>query len=177
MGFSFASAENAIVAAVKAALTGVAGATVILGDQDEPRPMGPYVQVRVGQPRKVGSLDGVELAYDGAQPNGSQITLTTGGPRVLPLQLQAFAPVTTGDSSAMALMNRVVLQLEKDGQTELFEAAGLAVGPVGTPQNLSALVETATQSRAVLEVELHTTDSATEQTTFIETVPAVGTYH
>lgn len=164
--------ENAIRVWVKAG-SGYGDSAVLWSDQTHARPSGAFITVRLGDTVPLGN-DEVEVLTDlGADP-GEEIELRAVGRRELSVSVQAFTPGVTGSSAGRGILSTVQTALALPSVRAALDAAGLTPFDVGSVRNISALVGTAFEGRAVLDVRFYTNDTASEFTGYIEDVEAVS---
>jgi hypothetical protein len=161
--------ENAVVAEIKTALVGVAGASVIWRDQTRGRPARPFVTlawVDVEPAPNTGPID----YYDDTPgaPAGAELTLSTDTIAQARLEVQTYATDMTGDVSAMALALRIMSQLNGIDSVSRLSEVGVGLDNVGRAQSFSDIFQTEHESRAVLTVSCKFVSTATSTLTYVE---------
>lgn len=161
--------EDAIRAWVKTA-TGYDDAHVFFADQKPDRPAGPYITIRLDLATPLGAVDAVEENYDEDREDGAQIEQVIIGEREVVARLQVFNAATTGAGSAISIMSAVQLALSLPSVRDALSAACASPHDRGSVQNLGALLGTAFDGRASLDVKFYTRETISEFTTWIERV-------
>lgn len=90
------------------------------------------------------------------------------------LSVQVYSDTCHGANHAAALLAGLSRELRKDSRTLALRQAGCKAWAAGSVQDLSALLDTRSESRALCEVTVATLDSTTEATGYISTVPLTG---
>lgn len=80
----------------------------------------------------------------------------------------------TGDDDAPALLRRLKNSLKLLSTIETLRAAGATIAEVGGVRNVSAVIETGWQDRAVMTIRILTADVSTEAGLAIESVQGSG---
>jgi hypothetical protein len=80
----------------------------------------------------------------------------------------------TGDDDAASLLRRLKNSLKLMSVTETLRAVGITVAEVGDVRNVSVVIETEWQDRAVLTIRILTADVSSETGTSIEAVQGQG---
>lgn len=163
----------ATVAAVRTwvmAGTGLPTGSVIIADQDGPRPAKPYATVKLASIAALGAYDESKHEYDAGADPGEEITITTGGHRELVVSVNVYTPASTGSAGALAFAMKLRSAASSETTTTAMQAAGASLFDVGQVRDLSAIDRTKFEGRAQLDARLYTTDSTSETTTFIESV-------
>jgi hypothetical protein len=155
--------ENALHAWVSAALA----FDVIWADQNAPAPAIPARGGRYGTIRLTGPFgQGAELASatNLSNPAGQEIEQTVSEQQEWSLSVQVYG------ANARAQLAGAKLKLQLPAALEALRAAGVAVVDVGDTQDVSALVGSQIETRALMDVRIRTVDSATERTGYIDRV-------
>jgi hypothetical protein len=174
MPLSFPAIESALVAFVETA-SGLSG-KVVLAMQTAPQPPMPYATVRISGPRPAGGpWPRIIQSFDAAQPAGQEVSLQAVVDEELTVSLQFFTALTFGAGSARALMAQVRVALALQSTLDPLRAAGLALIDVGDIHDLSAILETAFQGRAALDLRFLVADDVTERTGYVGSVGISGT--
>jgi hypothetical protein len=169
---SWTAIESAVQNWVEGA-TGLDDAHVIFAEQNAATPAGDFITIRLGDTVALGAYDRVEVIHRPENPPGEEVELTSHGCRELTVSIQAFTVETHGDASGRALLSKVRNALALPAVREALRAVGLAPFDSGSVRNITALVDTDFQGRAIFEARFNLTESAVERTTFIETVELV----
>ncbi len=177
--------ENALSSWVRTA-SGLDTAHVYFGDQNGPQPAtGVFITIRLGDIVPLGAYDSIDFSNQNlGAPNGTEIELRTFAPRSFTVSLQCFSAVTVTPGAVPAtgkdILGKVQNALGLESVRYALNAAGLVPYDIGTVQNVSALLETAFEGRANLDVLFYTTDDISEFVGYINqltpsTAPT-GTY-
>lgn len=165
---NWSTVQDALRSWVSAA-TGVALASVIMAEQDGPRPTKPFATIRVSGIRRLGAFDGSAATTTAGTPDpGEEVTLTTGGHRELGVSVNVFTVPTQGASCAFALASKLHAQADTEGVRATMKAAGASLFEVAPVRNLNDVFRTAMEGRAQVDARLYVTESVTELTTYIE---------
>ncbi len=169
---SFDAIELALIAWLEPSIgTG----KVILSKQKGPQPAVPYATISITGPRPASSpWPSLVQSYDAAQPQGSEIEMRAVFEREITVSVQAYTAATRGDSSAKALLSRAGARLGLPGVLDALRAAGLALVGTGDTQDVSALLDTAYQGRAALDLQFLVSDEVAERTGYVETLGITG---
>lgn len=171
----WAAVENAIHAWV-AAGSGLAAGKVIWDDQGGPRPSVPFIALHREGPATKGL--GVETRispYTGGGPYPA-VDVDAIAQKEFDLSVTAFTGPVTSGGSATALLDPVELNSHSQTQFLLFSQAGICCFDRGPVQNLSQVVETVFEGRALLRVRFRLVSGLNEQLGWIQTVGVVGTF-
>lgn len=164
-----AAIQNALRGWVAVA-TGITLASVIMADQDGPRPAKPFATVRLSAVLPLGAYDGVYTSMVAGTPDPrEEVLVTVAGHREIVVSIQVFTATTQGSASALVLANKLKSAASLPSQQAVFDAAGASLFEVGQVRDLSAVFRTANEGRAQVDARLYATESLTETTTFIET--------
>jgi len=166
---TWTTVENAVQAWFAAA-SGVPSASVRWANQKVPRPSRPYAELKRISVSDEGTFDELRLSFDGAQPAGQEIGVTTYGPRRVLVSCQVFSDVVTGAGTASEYVELARSALSLPSVLSALRAGGLSLVNRGGTRDLSALVETASESRAQLDVTFSVADCATDRTGYFDTV-------
>jgi hypothetical protein len=174
MPLSFPIIESALVAFIETA-SGLTG-KVALAMQTAPQLAMPYATVRITGPRPAGGpWPRIIQSYDAAQPVGQEVSLQAVVDEELTVSIQLFTPLTFGAASARALMAQLRMALALQSTLDPLRDAGLALVDVGDIHDLSAILETAFQGRAALDLRFLVADDLTERTGYVGSVGVSGT--
>lgn len=143
-------------------------AQVIVADDIGPRPPLPYLTVKittidigVGEDEDVAALDG-----DGNP------TLTARGCRLASVSVQAF-----GGTTALGWLAAARLALRLPAMQAQLNGDGIVIVPTGAPRDLSRLIDTAIEARAVWDLQVrYGVTSAAEEQVAAETVQLTTTF-
>jgi hypothetical protein len=170
MALNWETIEDAIWTWLKAG-TGLPDDSIIWADQNAPQENNPVVMARIAGPLlPLGAMDSVAMNYDPSRPEGQEIELRVMGHREMTVYVQAYTDEPNGSSAAMALLSNAQIALALPTVRDGLRQAGLAPFDTGRVMNLSALDEMKFEGRASLDVRFYVADTASEFTTWIETV-------
>jgi hypothetical protein len=163
--------ENAIAAEIRAPLAEYDG-VVIWRDQTRTRPRRVFATL-AWQDAAPTAFTAPVVCYEATpgQPPGQELTEVTMTSNTLSVEVQVMCTDITGDTAALALAVRIAAELEAPDTLERLGAAGIAVRDVGRVQNISELLQTEHESRAVFAVSL---DTVTETRRLLSYVERVG---
>lgn len=164
---SITAVEDALLAWVKIA-SGLDDEHAFFANQKVQRPSGTYVTVHVTSVRTLGTNDGLETNYDAGRPAGSEIELQVVGQREVAASIQVYNAATTGSASAIELIAKIQLAATLPSVQEVLDAAGVSLFDFGDARDLSALLGTAFDGRAVLSVRTYVRLTLSEFTAWIE---------
>lgn len=169
-------AWNAVEDAIRSWV--VAGAAFVVSDSriyfaDQDIPAGerePRVSIRIGDANQVGQA-AQKQTYDAARPAGQEIEFASKTMLELTVDLQAFAPVTTGSGpTARSILSAVLAALALPSVRYNLNEAGLGVIAEGGVQRIPQVRGATHEDRATMSVRFLLAQQATERTTFIENV-------
>jgi hypothetical protein len=168
---SFSTVEAALIAW----LTPTFGSgKVILKGEKGTQPNLPYAVVSIAGPRRAGAPRGsVVQDFDPAQV-GAEVGLTVVVEEELGVSVQAYTAPRSNNSSAKALLAVARTRILLPSVHDALATAGLALIEVSDTQDLTALLETGFQGRAVLDLRFLVTDEAAERTGYVATVGITG---
>lgn len=169
MAIPFAAVENAL----HAWLATATGIVCIWAEQDGPQPATPYCIMRLDGPFRATQSDELRSITNLGNAAGQEVEQTWIKQREIVVHLQAFADsqVEGGSSPARDYLDRADEQLDLESVLDTLATSGLiVVGEPRTVQNVSTVVETRWQSRAMLDVRFRLTDSVMEKTGFVDGV-------
>jgi hypothetical protein len=146
--------------------------SVILANQDGPRPSAPFMTIALGDLVSAGWPDAVSHEYDSIE---DELIHTATGTRSLAVSIQAFTDEPNGDNTAAERLETLRTSMQLPTAKERFAAAGLSPYFAASVRQVPELYRTETQGRALLEVRFYVTTTATETGTYIETVEATDT--
>lgn len=101
---------------------------------------------------------------------GQEILMRSRGQRDCTLNMQCFAAEARGNSSAMALLNKVVSGSNLETRRAAFVAAGIGLAKLEGPRFLDGLIGSIFEPRAILEAKFFLAEEVSEATTFIQYV-------
>lgn len=177
-------AFDALEAAVAVWLlkTGLSASKICRMDDKLPQKAAPYVTYKVRTPKKVGGRD-EERYTDIAVPlPEEEVLVTIAGQREIVVSVQCFTHATVGaaDSggnyTAKDYLSRAQTALALPSVHDALAAAGLVFIDVQNFADFSEPLGPIGAGRATLDVRFRAVDSATETTTYIETVTPAGTF-
>jgi hypothetical protein len=172
MSINWTNIENALVAWVNGT-SQIGGNSAVWKFQAEPQLVQPYITIHRSPPTPIG-LDPVTTTYDGAQPAGQEIQIVLAGQREIIVTLECFSNSLTGGGHASEYLGNCLTGLLLPSQSYALWAAGLGLRERGKPQDLSSLLATAFQSRAICEVRFGLVDvQADAPTGYIDTVDLI----
>lgn len=178
---SWQDIEDALRVWVKTS-TGYADSQVIWADQTARRPEGDFITLKLTD---VISFTGPDelLQLQDLSRVGEEIEAQVMGRREFGVSLQAFSsavcspgslvnpfPLGFSDATARAALARCQLGLSLPSVRDTLAAEGATPFDIGSVQNLTALVGTKFEGRALLEVRFYCTMTISEFTTYIEHV-------
>lgn len=191
------AAVEAVLVAQVCAGTGLAAGKVILEGQTLPsslsgasvpgagRPPLPYASVWHGDEDCLSFLaetlvsdnpDGHEGDPEAVPPVvGTELLVDHDVPSEFHVRVQVFTAEVRGNSAAPVLLSKFHNWLQTDTARDAFRAAGIGLIEAGTVQNLTGLVETRIEGRAVLDLRLRYRDGAREALTYISSVEVTPT--
>lgn len=150
--------ENALHAWVAAAL----GVETIWAGQNAPAPALTYATLRLSGPFGHGAE--LSSATNLSNPAGQEIEQTVSEQQEWSLSVQVYG------SGALALLAAAKLKLQLPSALEAVRAAGVAVVEAGDTQDVSALIGSQLETRALMDVRIRTVDQATERIGYIDRV-------
>lgn len=154
---------------VKAA-TGYSDSAVIWAEQSGSCPLPAFITLRLGELLALGAFDELVTETDLLRPAGTEVELRAEGLREFAVSVQAFGPSTTGNATGRAVLAKCQTALMLPSVRTALAAAGITPFDIGPVQNVTALVHTKFEGRAILEVRFYVRDSISEYTGYIETV-------
>ena len=172
MAIVWATIENALRAWVKTG-SGYADSKIIWVDQNGPRPANDFITLRIGDLVSLGAVDELRVTTNLANPNGSEIVLEVNGLREFTLSIQAFNTATVSTSTSREVLSKVQAALKLPSVRALLNAAGLGPFDMGSVKNISALLQTKFEARAILETRFYVNETVSENTGYINTVTLV----
>lgn len=155
--------------------SGLDDKNIIWAQQGNVQPKGQFITMRMGDLIPLGACDEESHAYDDeAEPPaegevGTEITISLNGRRQFSLSVQVFED---GDLSAYSLLSKVQTSVGLPSYRDDLDAADLSCFDIGQVQNITALSETVFEPRAQCDLTFYCSETASEQTTFVETVEA-----
>jgi hypothetical protein len=143
---------------------------VIWADQNGQRPGQPFVTLRrdAGQALNPNE-DELVVSMNPSPTTADEIQMDTRVVTEFTVSVQVFTKDTRGDFSANALASVIRNRLSMQSQLDAFRPLGLAVVARGSVQNLTDLLETGFEGRAVMDVRFRVTDGTTEFVGYIGT--------
>jgi hypothetical protein len=165
--------EDAVRAWVLAG-SGLAPDLVFFADQDLPTSeVQPRISIRIGDGNRVGQA-ALQHTFDAGQPLGQEIQFAAQQMLEIVVDLQAFAPRTTGTPTARTVMASVLASLALPSVRDALNAAGLGVLEEGSVQRLPQVRSATNEDRAIASVRLLVKQEATERTGYIASVESSG---
>jgi len=164
MSLDLSTIETALVALVNSILT---TDTVIIADQNAPRPAGIYTLIKIVD---IGTA-GIEASTFEDQ-DGPDIDLieTVEAQRDLLVSFNCFY------GSAMTRANKLRLLVSSNSALELLNAAGLGIGKVSDIREMTSVVDGLFESRAQFDLNLYASDSEDLITLAILTARLTGSF-
>lgn len=160
--------EQAIRAWVKTA-SGLTDESVFFSNQKVERPASAYVTIRLGDLVPLGAVDPVTENYDADRDPGVEIEQVVEGTRSLGVSIQVFNGAVAGALSAMNVAKKLQLGIRLPSVRDALNTAGMSPYQIGGVRNLAALLGTAFDGRAQLDVSFYVHETVSEFTTYIET--------
>jgi len=133
------------------------GITVIIANQDAPRPEEPYATVHVTPSNKIG-LDRVTYAND----TGSDLDETIEGHRTLTASLNFFKKGAANNASTFKT------KLQGNEQISFFKVNGLGFVSANEIKDLSEVIKNLWEERVQFDLVFHALSNFTETVTAIE---------
>lgn len=170
---NFTAIENALAAWVTAQS---GGPLPIWDKQAQPQPALPYITLKRAPPVALILLDPVTISYNGSAPLGQEITTTITAQKEMTVTLECFANTITGAGTAAEYLSELITSLRFPSVLAALYAVGLSIRRKENVLDLSALVATAFQTRASVEIVLGLVDVATDVPTgYIDTAQVTPT--
>ena len=149
------------------------GWKVIFAEQQGSVPEGPFVTIRLGDPRALGAFDDpIYTSNIGSPPN--DVTFTVAGVREFGVRLQAYGGRTqvVGDNSPRAVLSAVRQALELPSVRSALQInAGLSPFDNRQPvRNVATAANAIFEPRAVFECRFYVVETASQTITEILTV-------
>jgi hypothetical protein len=162
--------ENAIAAEIRAPLAEYDG-VAIWRDQTRTRPRRVFATM-AWQDAAPTAFTAPVVCYEATpgQPLGQELTEVTMTSNTLSLEVQVMCTDMVGDTAALPLALRIAAELEAPDTLERLGVAGIAVRDVGRVQNISEILQTEHESRAVFTVSLDTVTETRRLLTYVERV-------
>lgn len=158
--------EEALRAWVRKA-SGLDDNKIVFAEQDVIRLPIPFITLRLGDLVPLGSADEMKQSFDATRPPGEEVEVTVQGSRSFSLSVQCFG---NSDKSARAILSKVQTALSLPSVREGFEAAGISSYEMSPVQNITALLETSFEPRAVMDIGFYCSEEVSERTTYIGSV-------
>lgn len=151
------------------------GLTVIWADQNGPRPAAPFVAL--GRPTIRGQgIDWLDIEENPGGDPGEDQTFTARGPRTVEITAQCFAADATGAAGAAVYLETLRSKARLPSQRATLHAVKTALAMFGPVQSSAEVTNSADiEPRAIATLTFHTTASASELGTWIETADITGT--
>lgn len=170
MAIAWATVENALHTWVRLG-TGYAGTQVIFATQpDAPRPARPFATITTGALRPLGLDDSQEIVRSGSPPAGQEIEIRAGGPREFEVTVSVFTSTTTGTGAARAVLSLVQAALALPSIIAAFGAAGVSCFDSGEVRDVTTVLDTAHEGRAILDCRFYANEFVSEYVGHIEEV-------
>jgi hypothetical protein len=147
--------------------TDLPDSAVIFAEQNGPRPVAPFAEVRVGDILPVGAVDAYEAVYDASADEGEEMVETSRGLREVPATVRVFTNSAIGASSAAAILSGVQTALGLPGTRDALHAAGVTCFDRGTIQRIPSVLDTKWEGRATLTVRFYAEETAVSSTGYI----------
>lgn len=156
--------------AVCAWLATATGYPCILANQNGPQPVKPYLTAYLRTPDSPGGAKGAGM--DETRPTATAGVFKHTKFRGQTWQIQCYSNAVVGDLHACAILETGIESLSLESvKNALCKNGHLAVVPVNTPvHDLSALLETRGESRAMCEVNFNVVSRLSENIGWIEQV-------
>lgn len=170
--------EDALAAWVRSTTGLTAEGQVIFADQDGIRPgsappaEGPFCTIRIGDLTPI-SRHVVERNFDANRPGGQEVEIVVSIVNRFTPSVQFFSPTTTGEQSALALASRARVGMGLPSVHDALRAAGFSNFDPGAVRNLSRVLQTRNESRALLEPSFYVVERASEFIGYIAEVVVV----
>lgn len=162
--------EDAIRTWVKNA-SGLSDAHVLWAEQTGARPpSGDFMTIRLGDIVPLGAVDELLELTDLDRPAGQEIELRAMGVREFHVSVQAFSAATVRGNTARAQLARVQNALRLPSFRDALDEVGLSPFDAGTVRNVTELVGTKFEGRAVLDVRFYVADTVSEFVGYIDDV-------
>jgi hypothetical protein len=168
MALAWANIEDALHAWVAEAT----GLPVIWADQNAPQPSSDFCTMRIRSFKKLGLTDAVVRFYH-SEPEADADTpleYKSQGIREFTLAVNALTRRTNRTTSATVVLSNLQASADMPSTTARLKAVGLVLVDCNDVLNLSGLLETDIQGRALLEIRFRVTDSLSEWVGIIERV-------
>ena len=171
MSLDVSAAQGAFINWVQSVLA-LPEANLLWANQAAPEPTsGAWVSLRLLDVSPVAEVDTSRAVYVGGAELGEEVEVVTEGLRSLTFSIQAFSRgVVAGNSSALALLSRLLMATRLESARAAFLAGGLSLYRRGAVTDLSALNAQRFEGRALLELFFYAVDSASEATGYISSV-------
>lgn len=156
--------------AICAWLATATGYPCIMANQSAPQPQKPYLTAYLRTRDEPGGAKGAGM--DETRPTATPGVFKYAKFRSLGVQVQCYSNAVTGDLHACAILETGIESLSLEAvKNKLRKDAKLAVKPVNSPvHDLSALLETRGESRAMCEVSFNVVSRLSENIGWIEHV-------
>ena len=141
--------------ALYAWLHGQAGIVTTWKNQKAPEAAYPFAQLAViSGPTREGYSDSQTEAFDGTQPTGAEITITSKGPRLYTVSIDIHASSDVGGANAQHYISLAESALEKPSVRLALLIAGIAIVEVMPPVDLDETVNVEWVSRCKLDLRI-----------------------
>lgn len=163
---TFEDFENAIQAQVVAA-TGFSGSKVVWANQTRDRPARPFVELSQLNEETTNFTEQYQADTVGS-PSGEELTLYSKEHVEPTIQVRVFSNDVTGNDNAKNVAKKIRAYFGRDStQVALGE---IAVVNRGTVRDMSLVLETEHEGRAILDLKFRLSQIEEETTTYIQTV-------
>ncbi len=169
MALDWQTIENALQTWIVAA-TGLPTSAVIFASQNAPAPAMPYATIKISGPRGTMAQPALQIETNLLNPAGEEIEQTVTLHQEVTVSCQVYAAATAGTGTAKEYLEKARTALFLPTRLDALSTAGLAVVEMGDTQDLTALLGTAWESRAAMDVRMNLVDTAVEKTGYIATV-------
>lgn len=173
MSISWSTVQSALVTWIRTG-SGYASGKVIWANQDGGRPSGNFCTVNLTAMTPLGALDELRRTQDlgragnGVDTVGTEIEHKVHGLRELAISVQCFTTEKTGDNCARAVLSKVQASLMLPTPRFALRDAGLGPFDRGVIRDVSALLDSDFEARAVLDLRFYVSEEVAEFSTYIE---------
>lgn len=153
-------------------------AAVIWQDQSVPSPSTDHIQLIVQTITKLSPASPTETQRDNPTPvEGSEILIGVEWNYEISVRVNYYAQAVSGTSSALEKLRATIARLDLEEPSEDLETGGLVYVEGGEVQNVSAILETQFESRAICDLRFRCVMTEETDTTYIESADVSGTYN
>jgi hypothetical protein len=181
MGLAWQTIQNTVrtwLLTYATSQSSVALVDVIFSKQKGPQPSDPFGVLTFSAARRAaGTFDELQFAYNSGGAAGQEITPTIIGTREFTVTAEVYVPKDTGQGTASEYLENALLALNLPSQRDAFNAIGISLIDFADIVNVTALLETVWEGRAVVDIRFRASDSATDAPTgYINTANITGSY-